>query len=175
MTNGAKVVTIAVVLAALAGLAILSGNVQQPVSTPVASSLSAPAGYVTDTTGTLTVDESAALEAKLSDFEKSSTVEVAVVVVPSLGGKPIEQYAIELADAWKVGKADTDNGVIFLVAIQDRKMRIEVGHGLEGDLTDSQAGNIIRDVVAPYFRAGRYSEGINAGVDAIINQVAVSR
>jgi uncharacterized protein len=90
-----------------------------------------------------------------------------VAIFRSLRGESLEDYSIRLAKAWRIGQKGLDNGVIFLVFLDDRRMRLEVGYGLEDRLTDAQAGSIIRDVVAPRFREGKVADGITAGVDAI--------
>jgi uncharacterized protein len=123
---------------------------------------------VTDRTGTLAPDERTALEDKLARFEGQSGDQLVVLMVPSTKPEPIEAYSIRVAEAWKVGRKGSDNGVLFLVAKDDRKMRIEVGYGLEGVLTDAMSRRIIADDVAPKFRDGHFAAGIDAGVDRII-------
>jgi uncharacterized protein len=95
-----------------------------------------------------------------------------VALFRSLEGESLEDYSIRLARAWRVGQKGLDNGVVFLVFVDDRKMRLEVGYGLEASLTDATAGSIIRDVVAPRFREGRLAEGLEAGLDAIGRAIA---
>ena len=95
-----------------------------------------------------------------------------VAIFRSLEGESLEGYSIRLAQAWRIGQKGLDNGVIFLVFLDDRKMRIEVGYGLEGTLTDAVSSSILRDVVAPRFRAGRTADGIAAGLDAIDRAIA---
>jgi uncharacterized protein len=124
--------------------------------------------HVTDLASTLSPAQKQALEAKLADWEARTTNQLAVVIVPSTKPETIEEYSIRLAEAWKVGQKGKDNGVIFLVAKNDKQMRIEVGYGLEGDLTDVASRRIIGDTVAPLFSQGKFAEGINAGVDRII-------
>jgi len=123
---------------------------------------------VTDLTGTLSAPERQALEAKLADWEARTTNQLAVLIVPTTKPETIEEYSIRVADAWKVGQKGKDNGAIFLVAKNDKQMRIEVGYGLEGDLTDVTSRRIIGDTVAPYFSQGQFAAGINAGVDRIM-------
>jgi uncharacterized protein len=91
-----------------------------------------------------------------------------VAIFPSLRGENLEDYSIRLAEAWRIGRKDLDNGVIFLVFVADRKMRLEVGYGLEGTLTDAVSTSILHEVVAPRFRAGAMVEGIGAGLEAIL-------
>jgi len=124
--------------------------------------------HVTDLTGTLSASERQALEAKLADWEARTTNQLAVLIVPTTKPETIEEYSIRVAEAWKIGQKGKDNGVIFLIAKNDKQMRIEVGYGLEGDLTDVASRRIIGDTVAPLFSQGRFAEGINAGVDRIM-------
>jgi uncharacterized protein len=123
---------------------------------------------VTDLTQTLAPAETAALEAKLADWEARTSNQLAVLIVPTTQPEPIESYALRVAEAWKIGRKGQDNGALFLVAKGDRRMRIEVGYGLEGTLTDVTARRIIAENVAPAFRENRYAAGIDAGVDRII-------
>ncbi len=125
-------------------------------------------GYVTDRAGLLSSSAKAQLENILRSFEEKTSNQIVVATFPSLEGESLEDFSMQLAEAWKAGQARRDNGVIFLIFKNDRKMRIEVGYGLEGVLTDALAGQIIRDVVAPYFQTGDYAGGISAGVDAIM-------
>ncbi len=126
---------------------------------------------VTDQTNTLSETEKRNLESKLSSFEQSKGSQVAVLMIPTTGDETIEQYGIRVADTWKIGREGVDDGVIFLVAMQDRKMRIEVGYGVEGAIPDALAKRIISQIVTPEFRAGHFYDGINDGVDAIISLV----
>lgn len=112
------------------------------------------------------------LEAMLLAHQDSTTNQVAVFIVPSLEGATLEEFSLHVAhDVWKLGKAKTDNGVLLLIAIEDRKMRIEVGHGLEGSLPDAVASQIIRNEIAPRFREQDYDGGVTAGVEAILKAV----
>jgi uncharacterized protein len=108
------------------------------------------------------------LENQLKTFEDSTTNQVAVLVIQTLDGYPLESFGLEVADKWKLGTEKNDNGVLLLIVIQDRKMRIEVGQGLEGVLTDAATSRIIRNEIAPAFRRQDYEGGIQAGIDAII-------
>ncbi len=152
-------------LAAAAGALLLLGAA---FSAAAYTSPGKPAGYVNDFAGILPEQQRQALEAELSAFEKETSHEVAVVTVPSLGDETIESYSIRLAEEWKVGKKDKDNGAILLVAPNERKVRIEVGYGLEGALPDATAHRIIEDRILPRFRAGDYPGGVQAGVSAIL-------
>ena len=123
---------------------------------------------VTDLTQTLSAAEAQALEAKLADWEARTSNQLAVLLVPTTQPEPIEAYSLRVAEKWKIGRKGQDNGALFVVAKNDRKMRIEVGYGLEGVLPDVTANRIIREDVAPAFREGKFAAGINAGVDRII-------
>src|SRR5690606_35868192 len=150
-------------LLACAGLAAPAAA-QQPVP--------ALSGRVVDTTGTLDAAQGAALEAQLAAIEERHGSQVAVLVVPTTDPEPIEAYAIRVAEQWKLGRADVDDGVLLLVAMQDRRMRIEVGYGLEGAIPDAIARRIIAEQMAPRFRAGDFAGGIGAAVDAIDRAIA---
>jgi uncharacterized protein len=129
------------------------------------------ASAVTDQTGTLSASERQALEAKLRDWEGRTTNQLAVLIVPTTAPEPIEQYTLRVAEAWKIGQKGKDNGVILLVAKNDKRIRIEVGYGLEGVLTDVTSRRIIAENIAPEFSKGNFAAGINAGVDRIIEVV----
>jgi uncharacterized protein len=108
------------------------------------------------------------LESTLTDFERSDSTQIVVLTIPTLGGEALEDYSIKVAEAWRIGQKKIDNGVILLIAKQERKIRIEVGRGLEGKLTDLVSGRIIRNEIAPRFKAGDIDGGIKAGVAAIM-------
>ncbi|HEY4139583.1 MAG TPA: TPM domain-containing protein [Casimicrobiaceae bacterium] len=126
---------------------------------------------VTDLTNTLSASDQQALDTKLAAWERDSGNQMVVLVIPSTKPEPIEAYSIRVADAWKVGRKGQDNGVLFLIAKDDRKLRLEVGYGLEGVLTDATSRRIIAETVAPYFRQNQFAAGINAGVDRVISVV----
>jgi uncharacterized protein len=130
---------------------------------------------VTDVTQTLSAGEKAALEAKLADFEQRTGNQLVVLIVPTTRGEPIEGYSLRVAEAWKIGRKGQDNGALFVVAKDDRKMRIEVGYGLEGVLTDVTSRRIIAETVAPLFRQNRFGAGVDAGVDRIIAVVGTGQ
>jgi uncharacterized protein len=127
---------------------------------------------VTDLTQSLTAPEREALEAKLADWEARTGNQMVALLVPSTQPESIEAYSLRVAEAWKIGRKGQDNGVLLLVAKNDRKARIEVGYGLEGALTDVTARRIIAEDMAPQFGAGRFAAGINAAVDRIFAVVA---
>ncbi|GAB6909079.1 hypothetical protein JCM12296A_49200 [Desulfosarcina cetonica] len=128
-------------------------------------------GHVNDDAGMLTSTSRRQLEAVLSDFERQESTQIVVLTIPSLKGDALEDFSMRVAEAWKIGQKGTDNGAILLVVKNDRKIRIEVGYGLEGRLTDLVAGRIIRNVITPYFRAGQFDQGITQGVGAMIEAV----
>ncbi|MEO8504779.1 MAG: TPM domain-containing protein [Acidobacteriota bacterium] len=139
----------------------------------VAAALDAPAltGRVVDGARLLDADQHVALEQKLADFEQKTGVQVAVLTVESLEGDTIEAFSMRVAEAWKLGQKERDNGVLFTIAKDDRKMRIEVGYGLESKLTDATSGRILDNVVRPQFRAGDFPGGVDRGVDAILGSL----
>jgi uncharacterized protein len=128
-------------------------------------------GPVMDQVGWLTSSDRHLLEEILRDFWKTGKAQVQVAIVQSLQGEGIEQVSIQITDKWKLGEVKKDNGVLFLLAAQDRKMRIEVGRGLEGDLTDLASKRITSDVVKPLMRAGRPSEAILMGTIEILRKI----
>jgi len=123
---------------------------------------------VTDLAGILSPSEQARLEENLMAFENETSNQVAVLIINSLEGEAIEQYSIRVVDQWKLGTTDRENGVLLLIVVQDRQMRIEVGYGLEGALTDLISFQIIRNVIAPEFRKGNFYAGIDQGTRAIM-------
>src|SRR5262249_34191838 len=124
-------------------------------------------GRVNDYAGLLPRDREAALEQKLAQFENTTGHQIAVLTIPSLEGEDIEGFGIKVADKWKIGQKGFDNGAILIIAPKDRRLRIEVGYGLEGVLPDAIANRIIQEIIVPRFKAGDYPGGIEAGVDAI--------
>ncbi len=132
----------------------------------------APRARINDYAGALKPEERDALERRLAGRESGTSNQVAVAIFPSLEGESVEDFSIRLAQAWRIGGGGTDNGVILLIFLQERKTRIEVGYGLEANLTDAISSSILRDVVAPRFRQGKIADGIGAGVDAIQAAIA---
>ena len=126
-----------------------------------------PATLVTDVAGVLTPEQKQALENKLVAIDDSSSNQIAVVIIPSLDGYPKEEYATKLFRDWGIGNKKTNNGVLLLIAINDRQIRIEVGYGLEGAIPDITALNIIDNDIKPAFKAGNYYEGIDQATDNI--------
>ena len=134
------------------------------------------AARVTDLTGTLSAEQKSALEQVLADYEQQRGSQIFVLMVPSTAPEPIEAYGIRVADAWKAGRKGVDDGAIILIAKDNpaslRKMRIEVGRGLEGALTDAQSKRVLQDVMAPHFRQGDFYGGLSAGISAIQTVIA---
>jgi uncharacterized protein len=126
---------------------------------------------VTDLTGTLSVQEQAALESKLAAFEARKGSQIAVLFVPTTEPETIEEYAIRVAEEWRLGREGVDDGALLLVARDDRALRIEVGYGLEGAMPDAIANRIVEDIVVPRFRLGEFDAGVNAGVNAMIRVI----
>ncbi len=128
-------------------------------------------GYVNDFAGLMDAASTSDLETLIGGVEKDTGAEIAVVTIDSLEGITIEEYAVELFEYWGIGKADEDNGILILVALLDREVRIEVGYGLEGVITDLEAGRIIDDIIVPNFKEENYNRGIYDAVVTISNQV----
>ncbi|HEX9160883.1 MAG TPA: TPM domain-containing protein [Thermoanaerobaculia bacterium] len=131
----------------------------------------APAQWVTDKAGILTPDQVDALNRKLSDFEQQSGAQFIVYIFPSLEGESVEDFTIRCAQKWKVGQKKYDNGLILFVFVKERKIRVEVGYGLEGSVTDAYSSRVIRDYIAPHFQQGDWAGGLNAGVDALMAKI----
>jgi uncharacterized protein len=125
-------------------------------------------GRVVDQTGTLSSDTIASLTQTLKGLELRKGSQVAVLIVPTTAPETIEQYSIRVAEAWKIGRKKIDDGALLIVAKDDHKLRIEVGYGLEGSLTDVTASRIISEIITPKFRSGDFDGGISDGVERII-------
>jgi uncharacterized protein len=128
-------------------------------------------GRVVDQTGTLSSSDVAALSQKLRDFETRKGSQIAVLIVPTTQPETIEQFSIRVADTWKVGRKKIDDGAILVVAKNDRHLRIEVGYGLEGVLTDITSRRIIDEIITPKFRDGDFDGGISAGIDRMMSVI----
>jgi len=156
---------------AIAAAALIAGSVSSLSLTAFAQTLQPIPelrARVTDLTGTLSRSEQAALEAKLESFQQRKGAQIAVLIVASTEPEEIEQYGIRVADAWNLGRAESDDGALLLIAKDDREVRIEVGHGLEGALTDALTNRIIDEMIVPRFRAGDFGGGVNEGVDRML-------
>jgi uncharacterized protein len=132
----------------------------------------APESWVNDYAGIISRDTKDRLDNYLENFEQEKGVQIFVAAFPSLEGDSLEDFSMRLAEKWKVGPKSSDKGVILLVIKDDNKIRIEVGYGLEGDLTDAKSSEIIRNVIAPYFKEGDYDGGITAGIEAIVKTLS---
>ncbi len=123
--------------------------------------------YVTDQTNTLSQNEIEQLEQKLISFEEQTSNQVVVLIIPTLGEESLEDFSLRVTEKNFIGQKKKDNGILLLVVKDDRKIRIEVGYGLEGSLTDATTSDIIRNIITPSFREGNYFAGISNGIDAI--------
>ena len=148
-----------------AGLALLAPTI---LSLVLALDVPPLRGRVNDYAKLIPPDSARALEERLASFEAETGHQIAVLTIPSLEGDSLEDFSIRVADAWKIGKKGFDNGAILLIARDDRKLRIEVGYGLEGVMPDAIASRIIREVITPRFRSGDFAGGIEAGIDTML-------
>ena len=128
-------------------------------------------GRVVDQTGTLGSGDVATLNQTLRSFEARKGSQIAVLIVPSTEGEAIEQFSLRVAETWKIGRKKIDDGALMVVAKNDRRLRIEVGYGLEGALTDVTSKRIIDEIITPKFKSGDFAGGISAGVDRIIRVI----
>jgi len=126
---------------------------------------------VTDLTATLSAGQITALESKLAALEAEKGSQLAVLILPTTQPEDIAQFGIRLADAWKIGRKKIDDGVILIVAKDDRKLRLEVGYGLEGAIPDAIAKRVISEIITPYFKTGDFAGGIDAGVTQLIKLI----
>jgi uncharacterized protein len=124
--------------------------------------------HVNDYAGVLSPAAAQEMEQQLTAFERSDSTQIVVLIIPTLAGESLEEYSIKVAEAWRIGQKGVDNGAILLIAKQERKIRIEVGRGLEGKLTDLVSGRIIRSEMSPRFKTGDFDGGVAAGVAAIM-------
>ena len=128
-------------------------------------------GRVVDLTGTLSADQTATLEQKLKAFEDRKGSQLAVLIVPTTQPETIEQYSLRVAEQWKLGRKKVDDGALLIIAKNDRKLRIEVGYGLEGALNDATSKRIIDEIITPKFRSGDFAGGISDGADRILKVI----
>lgn len=154
-------------LLAMLLLAVLAGAASAALPIPPP-----PDHRINDYAGVLSAGERARLEDKLRAREGESSNQIVVAIFRSLQGESLEDYSIRLAQAWRVGQKGLSNGVVFLIFVDDRKTRLEVGYGLEAKLTDALSSQVLRQVVAPRFREGKIADGIAAGLDAIDQAIA---
>lgn len=158
---------------ALATLAFIVGGTCS-ASVALAAEVPVPAltGRVVDQAGILSPEQLQSISRKLAAFEQVKGSQVAVLVVPTTGGEGIEDFATRVTDQWKLGRAGVDDGVLLVVAMQERRMRIQTGRGVQGALTDALSKRIIAERMTPLFRAGDFAGGISAGVDAIVAAIS---
>ncbi|HEV8658900.1 MAG TPA: TPM domain-containing protein [Thermoanaerobaculia bacterium] len=130
-----------------------------------------PTQWFTDKAGLLNASQAEALNRKLADFEQQSGAQFIIYVFPSIEGESIEDFTIRCVQHWKVGQKKYDNGLVLFVFVNERKVRIEVGYGLEGTITDAFSSRVIRESIAPHFRQGDWAGGLNAAADAIIAKI----
>ncbi len=142
-----------------------------PLSSFAAIPVPALSGRVNDYGAMISAPELAELDARLQQFEAAESTQIVILTVPSLQGEPIENFSIRVAETWKIGHKGSDNGVLLIVSRDDHKVRIEVGYGLEGSLTDLLSGRIVQDEIAPAFKAGQFDAGFTKGVTSIIAAV----
>lgn len=141
------------------------------LASAAASELPSPTGPVTDLAGILDSGTKERLLQVILDVRERTTAEIAVLTVPTTAPEPIQEYSVAVFDRWKIGKRGRDNGLLFLVAVQDRRLWITTGYGLEGILPDGKIGEIRDRQIIPYFRAGRYAEGILRGTEALASVI----
>jgi len=139
--------------------------------TALALTIAPPTGYVNDRAGILDAATVKQLESVLADFEKSDSTQIVVLTVPDIGGQPLEEFSLAVAEQWGLGQKGKDNGALLLIARDERRIRIEAGYGLEGRLTDLVAGQIIRNVITPAFRQGNFDLGVTRGIEAMVAAV----
>jgi uncharacterized protein len=138
----------------------------------LAAHIPAPTGYVNDYANLLTAEQAKTLDDQLKQVDEKTGNEIAVAIVNTVGDDTIEEFAVRTFEEWKIGKEDKDNGVLLLVAKDDRRLRIEVGYGLEGTITDAKAGSIIRNQISPRFAEGNYNAGITAGLAQLQSEIS---
>lgn len=130
-----------------------------------------PPGRVADYAALLAPAAASRIEARLAEHEQRTEAQMVVAIFPSLEGEDLEDYSIRLAQQWRIGRKALDDGVILLIFVEERRVRLEVGYGLEPVVPDAEAGRIIREVVAPAFRQQRYAEGVEGAVEAVYSRI----
>jgi uncharacterized protein len=154
-------VAVLIVMAAAAALA-------PPTAAAAAKEVPFLSGRVVDEAGLLSAAARQRIDGELGALERETGDQVAVLILQSLGGEPLEEYSVKVAQTWKLGQKGKDNGILLLISRDDRRLRIEVGYGLEGTLTDLRSNEIIDQVIRPRFRQGDFDGGVEQGVDAIV-------
>jgi uncharacterized protein len=130
-----------------------------------------PTRWVTDTAGFLSPEAARSLDARLEAYERSTGHQVLTYIGKTTGGVPIEDWAVRAFEAWRVGRRGIDDGLVLFIMSDDRKVRIEVGYGLEPQVTDAIASRVIRDIIVPRIQAGDHDAAVNAGMDAIVQVI----
>ncbi len=130
-----------------------------------------PVRWVTDTAGLIDPAAAQALDQKLAAFEQQTGAQFIIYTLPSLNGDPVEDFTMRAAEKWKIGQKKYDNGLILFVFVKEKKIRVEVGYGLEGTITDAYSSRVIRETMAPFFQRGDWAGGLNAGADALMAQI----
>ena len=153
--------------------AVLSLLAAAPVFVPAATGM--PGSYVVDSAGVIDEGSERLLIGRLQELEQKTGTQMVVLTIDSTGGVPIEEYALDKAEVWRLGQEGRDNGLLFVVAMQDKRYRIETGYGLEAVLPDSLTGGIARRYLVPLFREGRFTDGISATVLVITDIIARSQ
>jgi len=151
------------ILARLCIALLFIGNAAAALDFPVLT------GRIVDGANILSLGAEQQLEQAFTDYERRTSNQIVVATVPALQGLTIEDYGVQLGRHWKIGQKDKDNGLLLIVAPNEREVRIEVGYGLEGVMTDALANQIITSIILPHFREGRMEEGVMRGADAILN------
>jgi len=128
-------------------------------------------GRINDNAAMLSAQSRTALESMLEQFEKTDSTQIVLLTIPSLEGEVLERFSLQVVEAWKIGQKGIDNGALLLIVRDERKLRIEVGYGLEGSLTDLVSGRIISGEIVPRFKQGNFDEGIRAGILAMVKAV----
>jgi uncharacterized protein len=164
-------VSAATVALLLAGLMLFGGRGGDAPAQALEPFYPEPTDYSVDQAGVLSEEQEKWLNDKLAELD-GPRQQIAVVLVKTTAPVSVEEYGIRLAEKWRVGKKDVDNGAILIVATEDRKVRIEVGKGLEGDLTDAEAGRILDEAVVPRLADGDWYAGVMAGAEAISREVS---
>ncbi len=131
-----------------------------------------PRQWVTDNAGLLNPVQTRTLNERLRNYQDSTSNQIVVIIFPDAGEYPVEEFSIRLAEKWKVGQESRDNGIILAIFLRERQIRVEVGYGLEDMVPDAIAFQIAQEVIPPYFREGNYFDGIQAGIDALIEAAA---
>lgn len=148
---------------------IILGFLFAPVLSFAYTSPGTPSGLVNDYANIISAESRTTLESELLSFEKETSTQITVVTVPDLGGDTVENFAVKLFEEWGIGQKGKDNGALLLISRDDRQLRIEVGYGLEGALTDALSSQIIRNIITPSFKNGDYNTGILEGARAMMS------